>query len=176
MDTQSVYVSYSQLYSALAGGSVLAIAGGVIKVSKDKVIILANSIEREDEIDETRAQAALQRAKDRIEKKDPNLFTGKIILPQSYDDDSVPFENEDEATKEAFRKAEEILSADNPDDANDEDDDRSVLTAYGKEIKSEYDSTRERMEEKKKSFRTGRRFQRKSRRTLKPSEKKMQIS
>ncbi len=92
---------------------------------------------------------------DGIEKKDPNLFTGKIILPQSYDDDSVPFENEDEATKEAFRKAEEILSADNPDDANDEDDDRSVLTAYGKEIKSEYDSTRERMEEKKKSTELG---------------------
>lgn len=40
VDTQSVYVSYSQLYSALAGGSVLAIAGGVIAFETGSIWML----------------------------------------------------------------------------------------------------------------------------------------
>ncbi len=61
-----------------------AISGGVIKVSKDKVVVLVNSIEREDEIDEERAKAALQRAKDRIENKSPDAAIDEARARKAY--------------------------------------------------------------------------------------------
>ena len=46
--------------------NVFASGGGIIQVSKEKVVLLLDSIERASEIDVNRAQAAKQRAEDRL--------------------------------------------------------------------------------------------------------------
>ena len=48
---------------------VLAVSGGFIEVSDNKVTILADAVETTEEIDIKRAQAACDRAKGRIDKK-----------------------------------------------------------------------------------------------------------
>lgn len=45
-----------------------AIGGGVVKVDGDKVTLLLDSIEREDEIDFDRAMSAKERAEERLKK------------------------------------------------------------------------------------------------------------
>ena len=53
-----------------------AIGGGFIEVRPDRVIVLADSAERADEIDEQRAQAARERARQALKEKphgDPEL-------------------------------------------------------------------------------------------------------
>lgn len=47
--------------------------GGALNVTKEKVVLIVNSIESKDEIDIDRAQRAKQRAMDRIACKDPNI-------------------------------------------------------------------------------------------------------
>ena len=48
-----------------------SIGGGVINITKDRITLLLDSIEREDEIDLSRAKAALERANNRlIERKE----------------------------------------------------------------------------------------------------------
>jgi F-type H+-transporting ATPase subunit epsilon len=44
----------------------LAISGGFLEVRPERVIVLADAAERADEIDVTRAEAAKQRAKERL--------------------------------------------------------------------------------------------------------------
>ena len=44
----------------------LAISGGFLEVSGDRVVVLADAAERVEEIDEARAQEAVQRAQERI--------------------------------------------------------------------------------------------------------------
>lgn len=46
-----------------------ATSGGTIEVSNNKIIVLAESFERSDEIDINRAEAAMQRAQDRLKKR-----------------------------------------------------------------------------------------------------------
>ncbi len=46
-------------------------SGGFAEVEGDKVKLLVEAVERADEIDVTRAEAALQRAKERLEKQLP---------------------------------------------------------------------------------------------------------
>ena len=46
-----------------------ATAGGTVEVNKNKVLVLADSIERISDIDEDRAQKAKQRAEERLNKK-----------------------------------------------------------------------------------------------------------
>jgi len=46
-----------------------ATSGGTIEVSNNKIIILAESFERSDEIDSNRAKEAKSRAQERLEKK-----------------------------------------------------------------------------------------------------------
>ncbi|MFQ6612164.1 MAG: F0F1 ATP synthase subunit epsilon [Fidelibacterota bacterium] len=48
-----------------------SIGGGFAEIDGDQVKLLVEAVERADEIDITRAEAALQRAKERIEKKLP---------------------------------------------------------------------------------------------------------
>ena len=49
----------------------IAIGGGVVEVRPDKVIVLAESAENADEIDEERAAAALERARQSLEDNPP---------------------------------------------------------------------------------------------------------
>jgi F-type H+-transporting ATPase subunit epsilon len=46
-----------------------ATAGGTVEVNKNKVLVLADSIEKVSDIDEDRAQKAKQRAEERLRKK-----------------------------------------------------------------------------------------------------------
>ncbi|SFF23830.1 F-type H+-transporting ATPase subunit epsilon [Paenibacillus catalpae] len=52
---------------------VLAVGGGFIEVRKDKVVILAESAEMASEIDVNRAQAAKQRAEERLAAKQSEI-------------------------------------------------------------------------------------------------------
>ena len=47
-----------------------AINGGFVEILDDRVVILATTAEGEEELDEERARAAMQRAEDRIRKPD----------------------------------------------------------------------------------------------------------
>lgn len=47
----------------------LAISGGFLEVIANRVVILADAAERADEIDEARAQEAVQRAEERLEHR-----------------------------------------------------------------------------------------------------------
>jgi len=49
----------------------IAVTGGVVEVRPDKVIILARSAERADEIDTARAEAAMRRAEESREHRPP---------------------------------------------------------------------------------------------------------
>ena len=50
-----------------------AIHGGAINVTREKVSLVCNAIERKSEIDAVRAQKAKERAEKRLKDKDPNL-------------------------------------------------------------------------------------------------------
>jgi F-type H+-transporting ATPase subunit epsilon len=49
----------------------IAIAGGVVEVRPDKVTVLAESAEHAEDIDESRAKAALERARQLLEENPP---------------------------------------------------------------------------------------------------------
>ena len=51
----------------------IAISGGFIEVMNNNVVILADTAERSDEIDEARAEEAMHRAKQRLENRDSDL-------------------------------------------------------------------------------------------------------
>lgn len=59
------------LHHPNGGEEYIAVTGGVVEVRPNKVIVLARSAERADEIDIERAQAALQRAQDSIINRPP---------------------------------------------------------------------------------------------------------
>ena len=47
--------------------------GGLLNVTKDKVVVIANSIESQKEIDVERAKSAKVRAEERLKSKDENI-------------------------------------------------------------------------------------------------------
>ena len=49
-----------------------AIGGGVMNIDKEKVTLILDSVEREDEIDVKRAESAKKRAEDRLNELDKN--------------------------------------------------------------------------------------------------------
>ncbi|MBM3942034.1 MAG: F0F1 ATP synthase subunit epsilon [SAR202 cluster bacterium] len=53
--------------------SYLAVTGGFMEVMGDRVTILADACERSDEIDESRAQAAVELARQQISRRESNL-------------------------------------------------------------------------------------------------------
>jgi F-type H+-transporting ATPase subunit epsilon len=59
------------LHHPNGGEEYIAVTGGVVEVRPNKVIVLARSAERADEIDIERARSALQRAQDSIINRPP---------------------------------------------------------------------------------------------------------
>lgn len=60
----------------IQNGSVIqyfAVSGGLISVNKEKTLILAEAIERPEDIDVARARAAKERAEALLASKDPNI-------------------------------------------------------------------------------------------------------
>ena len=57
---------------------IMAISGGFLEVRPDRVIILADSAERAEEIDTERAEAARKRAEQRMAEKAPDLDTARV--------------------------------------------------------------------------------------------------
>jgi F-type H+-transporting ATPase subunit epsilon len=59
---------------------IMAISGGFLEVRPDRVIILADSAERAEEIDEARAQAAKERAEQRLKERGvvPDLDEARV--------------------------------------------------------------------------------------------------
>ena len=61
-------------YKKEDGSSIdLAVAGGILSVTKTEVIVLAEAFETKDEIDEQRALESKLRAENRINSNDPNV-------------------------------------------------------------------------------------------------------
>ncbi len=51
----------------------IAITGGFLEVMADRIVVLADAVERADEIDEQRALEAMQRAQERLETRTSDL-------------------------------------------------------------------------------------------------------
>ena len=51
----------------------LAISGGFLEVRPDRIIVLADTAERSEEIDQARAEAAKRRAEERLKTRPPDL-------------------------------------------------------------------------------------------------------
>jgi len=62
-----------------------AVSGGFLEARNSKVVILADAAERADEIDIERAQAARERAEQRLASKDPdvNLARAEVALKKA---------------------------------------------------------------------------------------------
>ena len=81
---------HSPLLTALAEGEVvlkvggdeklnLAVLGGFLEVRDNKVTILADAAERADDIDVPRAEAAMQRAQERIRNREADLDLERAV-------------------------------------------------------------------------------------------------
>ena len=57
----------------------VAVSGGFMEVLGNRVIILADACERSDEIDEGRAQQAVQRAQEQLANHDSDMDLGKAM-------------------------------------------------------------------------------------------------
>lgn len=58
----------------------VAIGGGFIEVKNSRVVVLADAAEREDQIDTERAEAAKQRAEQRLANRDADLDIARAEL------------------------------------------------------------------------------------------------
>ncbi|MFN8521547.1 MAG: F0F1 ATP synthase subunit epsilon [Chloroflexota bacterium] len=68
--------------------SEMAVSGGFLQVNRDRVLILADTAEREDEIDESRAQAARERAERTLREaqaagRPADIATARLALGRS---------------------------------------------------------------------------------------------
>ncbi len=58
----------------------LSISGGIVYVSKEETLVLANSIEFKEDIDITRAKESEKRARERLVSKNPNVDVARAEL------------------------------------------------------------------------------------------------
>ena len=58
----------------------LAVTGGFLEVIGNTVTILADACERSDEIDEQRAQEAIDRARERLERQDIDIQLEQVAV------------------------------------------------------------------------------------------------
>jgi F-type H+-transporting ATPase subunit epsilon len=67
------------------GQQFLSTSGGFIEISDDKVLLILETVERSSEIDQKRAEAALKRAKERLQSNEPgvNFERARIALLRS---------------------------------------------------------------------------------------------
>jgi F-type H+-transporting ATPase subunit epsilon len=96
MGTLGILPKHAPLITALEEGEVrlkkgdeeetFAVGGGYMEVRPDWVIIMADTAERADEIDEARAEAARQRAEQLLKEKPPDMDRAAIegALRRSY--------------------------------------------------------------------------------------------
>lgn len=67
-------LDYAPMHLIMNGKKIFyAVHGGAINVTKEKIIVITNAIERKEEIDISRAKNAKKRAEERLNSKDPNL-------------------------------------------------------------------------------------------------------
>ncbi|MFH0914661.1 MAG: F0F1 ATP synthase subunit epsilon [Chloroflexota bacterium] len=59
--------------------TLMAISGGFLEVRPDRVIVLADSAERAEEIDIARAEAAKERARERLRAHPPGVDDARVI-------------------------------------------------------------------------------------------------
>jgi F-type H+-transporting ATPase subunit epsilon len=88
MGTLGILPKHAPLITALEAGELrlkkgeeeeyFAISGGYMEVRPDRVIIMADTAERADEIDEARALAARQRAEQFLKEKPPDMDQAAI--------------------------------------------------------------------------------------------------
>lgn len=85
----TILPSHAQLISTLSSGEMklkinkeeqfLSIIGGFIQVSKDSVVILADSAERDTQIDIERAEQALKRAEERVANSQSDMDLQRAV-------------------------------------------------------------------------------------------------
>jgi F-type H+-transporting ATPase subunit epsilon len=88
MGTLGILPKHAPLITSLEAGELrlkkgeteehFAVSGGYIEVRPDRVIIMADTAERADEIDESRAEAARQRAEQFLKEKPPDMDRAAI--------------------------------------------------------------------------------------------------
>lgn len=96
MGTLGILPKHAPLITALTAGELrlkkgeeeesFAVSGGYMEVRPDRVIIMADTAEHADEIDEARAEAARQRAEKLLTEKPPDMDRAAIegALRRSY--------------------------------------------------------------------------------------------
>lgn len=71
----AIGVGEIRIEDALGNRTRYSTSGGIVEVNENKVVVLAETIERADEIDVARAEAAKERASNRLKEKRPDLDT-----------------------------------------------------------------------------------------------------